>query len=275
MHLAVRPTLKTCQQGNSPRGLRSGFRCPPGAHSRLSGCGSLTNKMAFKRARTFKKKRFAFKKKTKMAFRAKRVTANKVNVPLGLGFPKKMTMTHKYTQTVLMTSTAGVMQQLHWSCNGMFAPFASGTGHQPLYFDQMGALYNHYTVIGSRCSFKLVPSSALQVAIVVGAYVNDDTTAQTAINTIGEQSTGTRIMIGADSNRNYTIRKKWSAKKYFGGSVLGNNDLEGTTVGNPNEQSYFNISMQAADASTTASIFVDVEISYIAVWAELKDIAGS
>jgi len=226
---------------------------------------------------TFKRKRFAFKKKTKRAFRAKRqkVTRNRNNVPLGLGFPKKMTMTHKYTQTVLITSTSGVMQQLHWSANGMFAPFASGTGHQPLYFDQMGALYNHYTVIGSKCAFKIVPSSGSQLAMVVGSYVNDDTTAQTAINTIGELSSGNRILIGADSDKNYTMRKKWSAKKYFGGSVLANNDLEGTTVGNPNEQSYYNISLQAADATSTVSCWLDVEISYIAVWAELKDIAGS
>lgn len=231
--------------------------------------------MAFKK--TFKRKRFAFKKKTKMAFRAKRakVTRNRTNVPLGLGFPKKMTMTHKYTQTVLMTSTTGVMQNLNWSCNGLFNPFITGTGHQPMYFDQMGALYNHYTVIGSSCKFKLVPSSGSQLAMVVGAYVNDDTTSQLAINTIGEQSTGTRILIGADSDKNYTIRKKWSAKKWFGGSVLANNDLEGTTVGNPNEQSYYSFFLQAADATDTVSIWVDVEISYIAVWAELKDIAGS
>ena len=45
--------------------------------------------------------------------------------------------------------------------NSLFDPDQTGTGHQPYYFDQFAALYNRYTVLGSKLTaeFSLLPSA--------------------------------------------------------------------------------------------------------------------
>lgn len=184
-------------------------------------------------------------------------------------------MTHKYYDTFKLTSTSGVMQVAKFSCNGMYDPDISGTGHQPMYFDQMTSLYNHYCVIGSRIKFRIVPNTALTKAVHVGLFINDDpTVTPTESYQIAEQSTGKLLQLAPLTNSSRILTSKWSAKKMFGKSVLANTDLQGTVTGNPTEQSQWNLTVQAFDAGTE-SVAVEVEVSYIAVWKELKDIPSS
>lgn len=63
------------------------------------------------------------------------------------GFPRRLYIAHKYVDLVSVSSTAGVVGSYFFKCNGMFDPNTTGTGHQPMYFDNCGAIYNHYTVV--------------------------------------------------------------------------------------------------------------------------------
>lgn len=67
---------------------------------------------------------------------------------------------------------------------------------------------------------------------------------------------------------------KWSARKYFGGSVMANVNLQGTSAANPTENSGFTLCAQTVDG-TTDSIGYSIDIEYLAVWTEIKDIASS
>lgn len=215
-------------------------------------------------------------KRARFAPKGRRGIGNKNNVRMGLGFPKKITFTHKYHETVNLTVAAGVVGIYNFSCNGMFDPNITGTGHQPLYYDQMTALYDHYTVIGSKMRVKLVQALGNQPAVRIATYINDDATVTPArIDTLGEQSSGKQFLIPPASVDSYTLTNSWSAKKTFGGSVLGNDNLQGTSGTNPTEQSYYTIAFQAADESTTVTMFAEVDITYIAVWDELRDVSSS
>lgn len=221
------------------------------------------------------------KTKPKKSFKKKTVTkkSNVVNRPmvsLGQGLPKKLLVTHKYSEIVVPTATSGVMQKYSFSCNGMFDPNITGTGHQPMYFDQMAALYDHYRVIGSICTFKITHLVTSNYAAVVGAFVNDDsTTTPTTSFELMENSLSKHRMLAAGQLIPAIFTLKWSAKKYFGGSVLSNPELQGTAAANPTEQSMFTIFVQPIDQISSNSYNVEVDIKYIAVWTELKDIAGS
>lgn len=198
-------------------------------------------------------------------------------VKLGLGLPKKTIVTHKYRETIKITSTTGVLFTQFFSCNGLYDPNITGTGHQPLYFDQMSALYNHYTVIGAKISCKITSATATVGPQQCVLLQTDDTT-YTGTGTpdgIGEQSLGVQTILPLGATRNAYLSRKWSAKKTFGGSVLGNDNLQGTSASNPVEQSYFMFGMATMDGSTTSSVFVEFDISYIAIWDELKDVTQS
>lgn len=199
----------------------------------------------------------------------------KNTVNTGLGFPKKMIMTHKYYDTIKLTSTTSIMSVYQITCNGMYDPDITGTGHQPMNFDQMSALYNHYTVIGSRIKVRFVPSSSLTKAVHVGLFINDDTvTTGSTIRSLAEQQTGTMVQLAPLCNTSRVLSKRWSAKKYFGKSVLANNELQGSPTSNPTEQAFYTFAVEAFDGGTE-SLACEIEVEYIAVWKEIKDIAPS
>jgi len=158
----------------------------------------------------------------------------------------------------------------------MFDPNISGTGHQPYYFDQLAALYDHYCVIGSKCKFTIINTGVNDPAYGVCAFVDDDTTATySSLDEIAERQTGKYHKTPAiQATHSYKLSLNWSAKKYFGKDPLSNTDLQGTVAANPTEQSYYKVAVQA-NAASNVTTAVTCEIEYIAVWKEIKEVAQS
>jgi len=197
-------------------------------------------------------------------------------VNIGVGFPKRMTVTHKYVDGFVQLSSNGSKTNYNFSCNGMYDPNTSGGGHQPLYFDQLTALYNHYTVIYSEIKATFVPLLSSTTPLAYGVLINDDTTTTPGnYNEMIEQAQVSGGYTTAIQTANPMASMKWSAKKYFGGSVLANTDLQGTVTSNPTEQSYFTCFIQPLDALTACAVNLIVEVTYVAVWSEVKDIVNS
>lgn len=195
---------------------------------------------------------------------------------LGLGFPRQLKMVHKYVELLPLTSTTGSPAHYRFSTNGMYDPNITGTGHQPLYFDQMTAIYDHYCVIGSKFKISWAHTAAEDIPVVLTTYVNDDTTEGNANPAFQAeyQSAKYKMIVGKPVNP--TVKTlRWSARKYFGKSPLANTELQGTSSTNPTEQSYYNIDFVAADLASTVQAFFMVEIEFIAIWKEIIDIAAS
>jgi len=207
--------------------------------------------------------------------RTKRAVVNRSLAVVGQGFPKKMLMTHKYFQTFDISNIAGATASYQWVANGMFDPDATGGGAQPLYFDQMANVYSHYTIIGSKITVTVNQALMANTNAIAGLYVNDDGTITPTLTALMEQSTSKYVILPHSSNNTKTLRAKWSAKKNFGGSILANNNLEGTSGANPPEQSIYTLVIYPQNLSSSQTYNCQVMIEYIAVWKELRDIAGS
>lgn len=228
----------------------------------------------FKRALARSKARFS-RKRMRMTIRPRRMNVQKRQAKLGKGLPSKIVITHKYVENVNLTSTAGALATYQFSANGMFDPNITGVGHQPMYFDQLSALYDHYHVIGSKATVRIIPGTANEDQYSIAFYMEDDTTVTPSTVAELQETTNAKIKFVAP-NYNFTtfMKQNWSAKKTFGGSVMANDSLKGTPAANPAEQSYYTLAVQAGGA-TTVALNVQWEIEYIAVWNELKVIAGS
>lgn len=225
--------------------------------------------------RSRRSKRRTNKRRARRVNRRKQIT-NRNSVPVGLGFPKRMVMTHRYTEQVATTSTLGVIGKYQFSANGMFDPNITGVGHQPMYFDQMSALYNHYTVIGSKVKITVSPSTTNEDGFYTGVYLDDDTSTTNVsdITAVSEASSGKIRMFSPNADTPHVYYLNWSAKKTFGGSILGNDNLQGSISGNPTEQTFYTFAIQSFGADTTFATLL-VEYTYIAVWDELKQVAQS
>ena len=110
---------------------------------------------------TRKKTTAAAKRKTKAAAKKKPtrsyVPYKPVTVSVGRQtFPLQYKAVLKYAQYQLLNFGAG-NTVFQFSCNSLYSPNASYAGTQPLYFDQVMAIYDHYTVVSSKCKTTLCP----------------------------------------------------------------------------------------------------------------------
>jgi len=209
--------------------------------------------------------------------RAVKPWVNRNMVNLGQGFPKQVTVTHKYTDIITLVSTGGAIAQYLWSCNGLYDPDVTSTGHQPLLFDQFSALYDHYTVLGSRITLKCMPaSSASTVPMTVLLMLNDDTSLISTNPIVNAEQVGSTIkFLQMDAGNSLTLTKNFSLNKTYGKDSKLQGKLIGTATANPAEQTYFQLLTQTTDVFTTQSIIIYFQIEYITLWNELKDIAQS
>lgn len=210
----------------------------------------------------------------KKAVRKPRITRHLPTVVLGKGLPDKLLVTHKWELVQDIASASGAMSTFRIACNGMFQPTISAT-HQPMYYDQISPLYNHYTVIGSKIRVTFFPKVASNGPGGAGLIIDDDANSTyTSVSELGEESKGKTAVIVGGAVLPTVLTHKWSAKRAFGGSVMSNNNLAGAPGSNPAELQYFVAAYQAF-ASATNTCTVRVQVEYIAMWTELKDIAQS
>lgn len=190
------------------------------------------------------------------------------------GFPKLMNFKHKYFEDFNLFSSTSSGNYI-FSCNGMFDPNISGTGHQPMLFDQMAVLYDHYTVIASKIKWTIIQENTTGLPpYIVTVLINDDVTG-TGLSGTREQTTSQNKLGGSVSTDPLVFYQNWSAYSAFGPAPLANNSLQGTPTANPVEQQYYQIILRAGDQVTSVTVRVMVELEYTCVWAEPKDVNSS
>jgi len=220
-----------------------------------------------------KTKKRTYKKRT---FKKRSPGIQKSLANVGQGFPKKMLMTHKYSDIVPLSSIAGNLARYHFHANSMYDPDYTSSGHQPMFRDQLSLLYNRYTVIGSKIKIKMCHGGSGNVTASVGCYVNDDVaTGPSLFYGMMEQPTAKHCIIPASQDDTCNFTLKWSAKKNFGKGVMANNDAGALVGANPVETAVFTLWHQPNDLTTSQTIYAEVMIEFICIWTELKDVESS
>lgn len=195
----------------------------------------------------------------------------------------------KYVDRITIDAAgSGAIASYLFSANGMYDPDISGTGHQPLGFDQwLGTssttgFYNHYTVTSSKIRLQIWSQAADNTGLsIVTCGFADDTTTGTDFNNILENPTFTRTCLGAVGSGHdvASLEKTFDASKYFGltrESLYAKDSVKGNQAANPSEQAYFLISnTSAALNQNPASVTILVEIIYKAHLTERKELPGS
>lgn len=192
-----------------------------------------------------------------------------------VGFPKRISIKHRYVETFSLTSGAGTVATYLFSANGMFDPNNTGGGHQPQYFDTLVGVYNHYVVHKSKITVQAATASGSAASSsLFGVYIEDDTTVTgSKAQTFAEYNSASYRMLHNASNEPVTVSKSWDAKQAFGGNIQDNDDLQGSSAANPVEQQFFTLFVQDVDKTTTVSLNLTVTIEYEAIWDELKNLA--
>jgi len=189
------------------------------------------------------------------------------------GFPTRLAMRHKYSELVASTSTTGSLATYVFNANGMYDPNTTAAGHQPMYFDELAAIYDHYTVVSSFIKITITTGSSNASPAQCVLALDDDTTGTGNVNYAAEGNRSVVKTIGQSANQPLILTSYWSAKS-FGPNPLDNDNLQGSSAANPTEASHWILYINSLNGQTTACN-VGCEIWYNAVWDELKTNAGS
>lgn len=254
------PARKTGEPESLQFANHKKLRMPSYAYSRNRAVSASTNKR-MRRSSVSKFKKLSLSKPVKSTFGKQ-------------PFPKQLFNTVRYCETVNL-SLGGTGQGYYlYSCNGLYDPNVSGTGHQPMYFDQLMAVYDHYTVLKSRLKLTVVGTGNYPVITSLGQ--DDDTTLNVAsAYETWERPTYRTKVVNTFVEQDKPSWSFWDAKKVFGGDPQAQDSLQGNSGANPSEQTYFVVYMDGGITGASGTVTILVEIDYSVVWDELKSMAGS
>lgn len=231
-------------------------------------------------------------RKTKRAYKKKRTyrrrRRNNPRRPILSGFPSKKLVKLRYVDTgVNLDAPSAGMAQTIYRANSCFDPYQPTGGHQPMGYDQWSAIYEKYTVLGSKITMKWNP---LAVANLTpgrfGILLSTDTVGVTNFSTINSLLESKLIgnayktfgpYDSATNNRACTTTKKFSAKRFFGKvNVVDGSANTALTSTNPGNEAYF-IPWVAAIASAQdpeVATFT-ITIDYIVQFSNPRILDGS
>jgi len=180
-----------------------------------------------------------------------------------------------YVTSYVINANGAGFGTAQFSANGLYDPETAIGGHQPLGYDQMMALYNHYIVKSSRITVAPAYASA-DVPIQIALYIDDDTSIVSSFDSAAERpgAKWQAAFIG-DGATLPKLYHSWNAQKTFGKYALGNDDLKGSVSANPLEESYYTVVINGSALFVSGVFTAIVKIEYDVEWSELKTFAQS
>jgi hypothetical protein len=162
-----------------------------------------------------------------------------------------------------------------FSANGLYDPDITGSGHQPMGFDQMMLSYNHYTV--TSCVLTATFHNFAASTPVISVKVDAGSTPSTVVDTIMEFGLNTHSVLESKSTFGSVkvLTIPLSLRKFEGvKDVVDVTDMQGTVAANPVEQAYFHI--QCWDnAGVTTNVLVEYILEFRAVFLEPRVLTPS
>lgn len=197
-------------------------------------------------------------------------------VDMGLGFPQKLKTRLKYRETVELSAASGSMATYLFRANSIFDPNLTGTGHQPLFHDQLAALYSYYTVMWSKITVRWMHDSTGNTAITCALSENEDSTVTpTNVDGVIEQGLAKSCTLGPAYDSTKELSTYYSYRQRFGGKDIDNTDNRAFFGANPSDAHFFQLNTQPVDRASSLSVFAEVVIEYSVVCSDLREIAQS
>jgi len=184
-----------------------------------------------------------------------------------------------YSDYFGMNTGAGTCGTYVFSANGLYDPNITGTGHQPMAFDQMMLSFEHYAVLRSKITVT-ARNTDTSYAQAFAISLNAGTTAVTDKNVLLENGMVVSSKLGIHNSSGSAVMKTLSigvdvANFQSCPSVLSDPDLHGDIAANPAEQLYFHISSWNAETANVAGGTYEVFIEYDVVFLEPRKNSAS
>jgi len=188
--------------------------------------------------------------------------------------PPKRRVWLRYSTHFGLTLTAGAVQTWVFRANDLFDPDFTGSGHQPMGFDQIMNFYNHFCVVKSRlvCTFRNNTATAPTVCIRQDA----SSTPITVVDRIIEIGGNVMATLGASGTigANMTLELKLDVARLQGltlQNILADPTLRGDSATSPTEVTYFHVQLWDASGIPNPACYVEAVLEQEAWFLEPRD----
>lgn len=190
---------------------------------------------------------------------------------IGLGFPDLLKVQLRYTQ--LETISGTINGSYGFRLNSIYDPDATGVGTQPLYHDQLAALYDKYRVVGAKVKVQVNNNQAVPTQVVIGdlddgAYTDVDGFIQQAGSEAHIMGLSTGGMGVVEFNKYFNIAERTGQDK-------DDNSLSAVFSNNPGSPWYLLLKVRPCDKITNVNISFSVDIVYYVECFDRADVAQS
>jgi len=189
------------------------------------------------------------------------------NIPL---FAYRTRRTLQYYTAGAITPAASSATAYVLSANGLFDPDITGTGGQPMGFDQMMNFYNHYTVIRSRLRLVATHITA-NLTCCASIVMSGSSTVTTVIEQLienGDLSIATLTYAGAMGSSAKLTRGCDCAKFQGVDDILDDPNMRGDAASNPTEQMYFHVAVWNPYSATVPTVDFQALLEYDVIFHE-------
>lgn len=205
-----------------------------------------------------------------------RTTTRLARASIGIGFPEKLRTTVRYFSIVDLGAATFTTTKNYFSANGLYDPDITNAGHQPIGFDQLMTIYNHYVVLGSkiRVQFFGREDTNSSMSGVVGIYADDSSSNSLNHEGLVENADKNKWAAYTSQSNKISLSDTYKSSVIYSEAPLADQSQRGTAAANPTEVHSWCV-WNANQASTTESVYAAVEIEYDAVFFERTDLATS
>lgn len=202
-------------------------------------------------------------------------------IPRSLSFfPNSQTVALKFSNYANINPAVGVAGAVIYRANSIYDPDYAISSHQPMFYNQLKDMYQHYVVLGSKITVRYFMQTVANTSgCAVGIKLDDNATISTDIRQIVEQNTKNVKYRFMHNNASYPkntqkVSQTFSCRKFFGLKNVKDNQFRcGAQFGhNPTEEAFFNCFVAPLDGTTDVpNVNMFVYIRYIVWVSEPKD----
>jgi len=192
-------------------------------------------------------------------------------------FPASIKRRLRYSTNALLVATSGAVASYVFRANDLFDPDFTGTGHQPMGFDQLMVWYNHFCVVEARiiaifrntaavtgtCCVRVdgasAPITVIDRIIEIGGCAIDD------LGVTGSSSDMKELRLNANIPKLQGVHIS---------AITSDPALRGDAATSPTEVTYFHVQLWNSVA-VTISAQVDIILEQYSYFMEPRDMTES
>jgi hypothetical protein len=185
------------------------------------------------------------------------------------GYKVRKTLNYFSSGVVISGASSAAAAQV-FSANGMFDPDITGTGGQPMSFDQAMSFFNHYTVHKAKIKVTF-NSDSTTLRASCGVVVSGSSTVTTVIETLLENGDAAiqQLQYAGTSGSAATFECEVDCARFQDvKDIMDDPNMRGDSASNPTEQMYFHLFVVNLTTAAVVQCEYNCLITYDATFHE-------